>query len=96
MEIGDVGMKKRIIFLLIWLLFLSVFLGSHYHFCHYHSQNCSVCSLSQPMLIPPSATAADSIEPLLVTSLFFPSVAPAPDHILSITPIKGRAPPIHS
>jgi len=96
MEIGDVGMKKKIVFLLISILFLSIFLGSHHHFCHHHSQTCSICLLSQPMLIPPSVTATDGIEPPLLTSLFFPSETLVPDYVSSITPVKGRAPPMHS
>jgi len=96
LEIGDVGIKKRIVFLLIWILFLSIFLGSHYHFCHYHSQTCSICSLGQPILILPSVTVTDGIEPPLLTSFFFPSVTLVPDYVSSIIPIKDRAPPIRS
>jgi len=96
LEIGDVGIKKRIVLLLIWILFLSIFLGSHYHFCHYHSQTCSICSPGQQIMILPSATAGDSIEPPPLTSPFFPSVALVPDYVSSITPVKGRAPPIRS
>jgi len=95
-EIGDVAIKKRVLFLLIISFFISIFVGSQHHFCRYHSQTCSLSSFVEPMAVLSTVTADDSIAPAVLGGKLLPSAIPMPDDVSSIASMKVRAPPISS
>jgi len=88
-----VAVRRRISYLLILLIFLSVFLGSHYHFCEYHSQSCSICALNDSMLFLPPVATTNDIEPPHFISQLLVSAGSVPVVITSAAPLRGRAPP---
>jgi len=94
----NVALSKKISFLLILFLLLSVFSGGFHHYCDYYSDTCSICPQTdnQPILFLTQANAVDLIQPLSVTSDLSLSAEFFPDPISSFTPLKGRAPPRNS
>jgi len=94
-EVSNLAFRKKLTFLLVIALLLSVFLGGYHHTCDCYSQSCSICSQAghQPVLLPTTAIAADENQPLLVKVGLFWSEEIFPDPALSYTPLSGRAPP---
>ncbi len=87
--------RKQWTFLLILILFLSVFSGGYHHRCDYYSHACSICVHGgpHPDLSPAPAIAADDIRPLAAVSHLVLSAEKIPNPSLWHAPLSGRAPP---
>jgi hypothetical protein len=95
---SDLKSKRKLGIILLLPLFFAIFLGTYHHYCDYHSKTCQICSQSnnQQVLFLNQADTAENIQPPMFTSHLFLIGECLPDAVLSLMPLKGRAPPILS
>jgi hypothetical protein len=95
---SDLTSKRKLGIILLLPFFFAIFLGTYHHYCEYHSKTCQICPQAndQQVLFLNQDDTAESIQPPLFTSYLFLPGESFPDPVLSLMPLKGRAPPSNS
>jgi hypothetical protein len=90
--------KRKLGIILLLPLFFAIFFATYHHYCDYHSKTCQICpqSNNQQVLFLNRGDIAENLQPPLLTSYLFLQGESFPDPVLSLMPLKGRAPPSNS